>query len=246
MISNNELKYIQSFAHKKHWAEESVFIVEGPKMLEELLASNWVIRKIIALPDWIQSQGALPAEVVEVDEIMLGRLSLLQSPNKVMAIVEKKQALEPLLYNGNSTLLLDGIQDPGNLGTIIRTADWFGIDQIVVSEDTAGLYNPKVIQSTMGSCFRVKMRSMELDTLLEDNAKSKNKLPVYGALLKGKSMHEMKWEPSNFILIGNESKGIRENLMPFISHPISIPRTGEAESLNAAVATGIILANAKA
>ncbi len=246
MISNNELKYIQSFAHKKHWAEESVFIVEGPKMLEELLASNWVIRKIIALPDWIQSQGALPAEVVEVDEIMLGRLSLLQSPNKVMAIVEKKQELEPLLYNGNSTLLLDGIQDPGNLGTIIRTADWFGIDQIVVSEDTAGLYNPKVIQSTMGSCFRVKMRSMELETLLEDNAKSTNKLPVYGALLKGKSMHEMKWEPSNFILIGNESKGIRANLMPFISHPISIPRTGEAESLNAAVATGIILANAKA
>ena len=246
MISNNELKYIQSFAHKKHWAEESVFIVEGPKMLEELLASNWVIRKIIALPDWIQSQGALPAEVVEVDEIMLGRLSLLQSPNKVMAIVEKKQELEPLLYNGNSTLLLDGIQDPGNLGTIIRTADWFGIDQIVVSEDTAGLYNTKVIQSTMGSCFRVKMRSMELETLLEDNAKSTNKLPVYGALLKGKSMHEMKWEPSNFILIGNESKGIRANLMPFISHPISIPRTGEAESLNAAVATGIILANAKA
>jgi TrmH family RNA methyltransferase len=87
---------------------------------------------------------------------------------------------------------------------------------------------------------------MDLETLLASNAKSKNKLPVYGALLKGKSMHEIKWESANFILIGNESKGIRENLMPFISHPISIPRTGEAESLNAAVATGIILANAKA
>ena len=246
MISNNELKYIQSFAHKKHWAEESVFIVEGPKMLEELLASKWVIRKIIALPDWIQAQGALPAEVVEVDEIMLGRLSLLQTPNKVMAIVEKKKEEQALVYNEKLTLLLDGIQDPGNLGTIIRTADWFGIDQIVVSEDTAGWYNPKVIQSTMGSCFRVNLRSMDLETLLQANAKSKNKLPVYGALLNGKSMHEIKWEPSNFILIGNESKGIRENLLPFISHPISIPRTGEAESLNAAVATGIILANAKA
>ena len=246
MINNRELKYIQSFAHKKHWAEESVFIVEGPKMLEELLASDWVIRKIMALSDWIQAQGALPAEVVEVDEIMLGRLSLLQTPNKVMAIVEKKKEEQPFVYNGKLTLLLDGIQDPGNLGTIIRTADWFGIDQIVVSEDTAGLYNPKVIQSTMGSCFRVNLRSMDLETLLQANAKSKNKLPVYGALLNGKSMHEIKWEPSNFILIGNESKGIRENLMPFISHPISIPRTGEAESLNAAVATGIILANAKA
>ena len=246
MISNSELKYIQSFAHKKHWVEESVFIVEGPKMLEELLASNWVIRKIIALPNWIQAQGALPAEIVEVDEIMLGRLSLLQTPNKVMAIVEKKKEEQALVYNGKLTLILDGIQDPGNLGTIIRTADWFGIDQIVVSEDTAGLYNPKVIQSTMGSCFRVNLRSMDLETLLASNAKSKNKLPVYGALLKGKSMHEIKWEPPSFILIGNESKGIRENLLPFISHPISIPRTGEAESLNASVATGIILANAKA
>ena len=246
MINNSELKYIQSFVHKKHWAEESVFIVEGPKLLEELLASDWVIRKIMALSDWIQAQGALSAEVVEVDEIMLGRLSLLQTPNKVMAIVEKKKEEQPLVYNGKLTLLLDGIQDPGNLGTIIRTADWFGIDQIVVSEDTAGWYNPKVIQSTMGSCFRVNLRSMDLETLLQANAKSKNKLPVYGALLNGKSMHEIKWEPSNFILIGNESKGIRENLMPFISHPISIPRTGEAESLNAAVATGIILANAKA
>jgi TrmH family RNA methyltransferase len=210
------------------------------------LASDWVIRKIMALSDWIQAQGALSAEVVEVDEIMLGRLSLLQTPNKVMAIVEKKKEEQPLVYNRKLTLLLDGIQDPGNLGTIIRTADWFGIDQIVVSEDTAGWYNPKVIQSTMGSCFRVNLRSMNLETLLQANAKSKNKLPVYGALLNGKSMHEIKWEPSNFILIGNESKGIRENLMPFISHPISIPRTGEAESLNAAVATGIILANAKA
>jgi len=246
MINNSELKYIQSFAHKKHWAEESVFIVEGPKMMDELLASDWVIRKIIALPDWIKSQGHLPAEVVEVDDIMLGRLSLLQTPNKVIALVEKKKELALIDFKKTVTLLLDGIQDPGNLGTIIRTADWFGIDQIVVSEDTAGLYNPKVIQSTMGSCFRVQMRSMDLETLLQTNTQSKNKLPVYGAVLNGKSMHEIKWEPSNFILIGNESKGIRENLMPFISHPISIPRIGEAESLNAAVATGIILANAKA
>ena len=104
MINNSELKYIQSFAHKKHWTEESVFIVEGPKMLEEVLASHWIIRKILALPDWIQSQGHLPAEVVEVDEIMLGRLSLLQTPNKVMAIVEKKKetAVTCLLYTSDA------------------------------------------------------------------------------------------------------------------------------------------------
>ena len=245
MINNSELKYIQSFAHKKHWTEESVFIVEGPKMLEELLASHWIIRKILALPDWIQAQGSLPAEVVEVDEIMLGRLSLLQTPNKVMAIVEKKKEEQPLVYNGNSTLLLDGIQDPGNLGTIIRTADWFGIDQIVVSVDTAGWYNPKVIQSTMGSCFRVNIHYMELDQVLAANQKLSKPLPVYGALLSGKSIHSIQLEAANFILIGNESKGIRENLMPFISDPISIPRIGEAESLNAAVAAGIILSHFK-
>jgi TrmH family RNA methyltransferase len=245
MINNSELKYIQSFAHKKHWAEETVFIVEGPKMLEELLASNWVIRKIMALPDWIQSQGYLPAEVVEVDDLMLERLSLQQTPNKVIALVEKKKESALIEFNNTSTLLLDGIQDPGNLGTIIRTADWFGIKQIVVSVDTAGMYNPKVIQSTMGSCFRVNIYSMELDQLLASNQKSTNPLPVYGAILSGRSIHSIQLEMANFILIGNESKGIRENLMPFISDPISIPRIGEAESLNAAVAAGIILSHFK-
>ncbi|MCX6204040.1 MAG: RNA methyltransferase [Bacteroidetes bacterium] len=246
MINNSELKYIQSFAHKKHWAEESVFIVEGPKMLQELLASDWVIRKIIALPSWIQSQGHLPAEVVEVDEIMLARLSLLQTPNQVMAIVEKKVVATPLVFKGKATLLLDGIQDPGNLGTIIRTADWFGIHQIVVSEDTAGWYNPKVIQSTMGSCFRVGIVSMDLQALLQSNVKNSTVLPVYGAVLTGNSINETKMAAANFILIGNESKGVRENLLSYISNPIAIPRIGEAESLNAAVATGIILAKLKA
>ena len=159
MINNSELKYIQSFAHKKHWAEESVFIVEGPKMLEELLASDWVIRKIMALPDWIQFQGHLPAEVVEVDDIMLGRLSLLQTPNKVIAMVEKKKEAALADFKNTATLLLDGIQDPGNLGTIIRTADWFGIKQIVCSEDTVNCFNSKVIQSSMGSAFSTLFRN---------------------------------------------------------------------------------------
>ena len=245
MINNNEVKYIQSFAHKKHWAKESVFIVEGPKMLEEVLASDWVVRKIFALPEWTQVQSSLSSEVVEVDEIMLGRLSLLQQPNKVLALVEKKKDNPSINFMGKSTLLLDGIQDPGNLGTIIRTADWFGVNQIITSEDTASWYNPKVIQSTMGSCFRVNIQTMNLETLLQSNAHSKNKFPVYGALLKGKHLQDIHWEPTHCILIGNESKGIRENLIPYISQPITIAKLGNAESLNAAVATGIILAYAK-
>ncbi len=241
MINNSELKYIQSFAHKKHWAEESAFIVEGPKMVQELLRSNWTIKKIYATADWIQGQGVLPVPVVEVDQIMLERMSHMQTPYQVIALAEKESFLKQLPFDETFTILLDGIQDPGNLGTIIRTADWFGIKQILVSEDTAGFYNPKVLQSTMGSCFRVRVESVNLEAIVKANA-----LPVYGALLKGSSMYETVIAPTGFLMIGNESKGIGNQLTKYVTHPIKIPKYGNAESLNAAVATGIILSHWKA
>ena len=241
MINNSELKYIQSFAHKKHWAEESAFIVEGPKMVQELLRSNWTIKKIYATADWIQGQGVLPVPVVEVDQTMLERMSHMQTPYQVIALAEKESFLKQLPFDETFTILLDGIQDPGNLGTIIRTADWFGIKQILVSEDTAGFYNPKVLQSTMGSCFRVRVESVNLEAIVKANA-----LPVYGALLKGSSMYETVIAPTGFLMIGNESKGIGNQLTKYVTHPIKIPKYGNAESLNAAVATGIILSHWKA
>jgi len=241
MINNSELKYIQSFAHKKHWAEESAFIVEGPKMVQELLRSNWTIKKIYATADWIQGQGVLPAPVVEIDEIMLKRMSQMSSPHQVIALAEKQSFLKPLPYEQTLTVILDGIQDPGNLGTIIRTADWFGIQQILVTEDTAGFYNPKVVQSTMGSCFRVRVTSVNLAEVL-----AANKLKVYGAVLDGHSIYETKIQSSGFIIIGNESKGISTALSKYITDPIKIPKFGNAESLNAAVAAGIILSHWKA
>jgi RNA methyltransferase, TrmH family len=240
MINNSELKYIQSFAHKKHWAAESTFIVEGPKMVQELMNSNWAIKKIYATADWIQAQGVLPVQVDEIDQIMLGRISQMQNPHQVIALAEKESFLKPVPYHETFTLLLDGIQDPGNLGTIIRTADWFGIKQILVSEDTAGFYNPKVIQSTMGGCFRVRVESVNLEEVL-----SANKLSVYGAMLDGASMYETKMESKGFLMIGNESKGIGSQLAKYITHPIRIPKYGNAESLNAAVAAGILLAHWK-
>jgi TrmH family RNA methyltransferase len=137
---------------------------------------------------------------------------------------------------------LDGIQDPGNLGTIIRTFDWFGGTQIIVTEDTAGFYNPKVIQSTMGSFLRVRVEVVDdIKALL-----SEQKLPIYGALLEGKSIYQTQFQNEGFLIIGNESKGIRSTLQPLIKEAISIPKFGEAESLNAAVATGIILSHWKA
>jgi len=241
MINNSELKYIQSFAHKKHWAEESVFMVEGPKMVHELLKSDWTVKKIYATSDWMLGQGILPVPVVEVDQIMLERMSLMQTPHQVIALAEKESFLKQIPFEKTYTLILDGIQDPGNLGTIIRTADWFGIKQILVSEDTAGFYNPKVLQSSMGSCFRIKVIAANLEEVLKSTT-----LPVYGALLNGTSMYETDLTTTGFLIIGNESKGISSQLIKYVTHPIKIPKYGFAESLNAAVATGIILSRWKA
>jgi len=237
MINKNELKYIQSFAHKKHWAEESVFMIEGPKIMEELMASEWVIRHAYATKDWIQSQPFKPHYVTEVADFELDKMTQLQKANQVLALVEKKQINAPLNLKGKLTLLLDGIQDPGNLGTIIRTADWFGLNQIIVSADTASCYNPKVVQSTMGSILRVDVIVADLVEFIQSS-----KMPIYGAVLEGKSIQTTELNREGLLLIGNESKGIRSPLLSMISHPISIPKYGDAESLNAAVATGIILA----
>ncbi len=242
MISKNELKYIQSFAHKKQWAQESVFIVEGPKLVGELLDTDWEVEAVYGLESWANEMNKPVAHFTIVSEEELERMSLLQQPNQVIALVKKKQFDSALHFKGNLTLILDGIQDPGNLGTIIRTFDWFGGTQIIVTEDTAGFYNPKVIQSTMGSFLRVRVEVVDdIKALM-----SEQKLPIYGALLEGKSIYQTQFQNEGFLIIGNESKGIRSTLQPLIKEAISIPKFGEAESLNAAVATGIILSHWKA
>jgi len=240
-MNNNELKYIQSFAHKKHWDQESVFIVEGPKLVKELLESNWTIEKIYASSAWLNAQEPIGVPTEVVDEIILERISQFKTANQVLALVKKKVANTPLKFDKEFTLVLDGIQDPGNFGAIIRTADWFGVKQIMVSEDNAGLYNPKVIQSTMGSFLRVQVSQCNLEAVL-----SESKLPIYGAVLSGAPLTRTKLQAPCFLVIGNESKGIRPNLLPYISHPVTIPSFGAAESLNAAVATGILLSSWRA
>jgi TrmH family RNA methyltransferase len=240
-MNNNELKYIQSFAHKKHWDQESVFIVEGPKLVKELLESDWTIEKIYASSEWLNAQEPLGVPTEQVDEIILERISQFKTANQVLALVKKKVANAPLNFDKELTLVLDGIQDPGNFGAIIRTADWFGVKQILVSEDNAGLYNPKVIQSTMGSFLRVHVAQYNLEAVL-----STSKLPIYGAVLSGAPLSRTKMQAPCFLVIGNESKGIRPNLQPYITHPVTITSYGAAESLNAAVATGILLSSWRA
>jgi RNA methyltransferase, TrmH family len=240
-MNNNELKYIQSFAHKKHWDQESVFIVEGPKLLKELLESDWTIEKIYASSEWLNAQEPLGVPTEQVDEIILERISQFKTANQVLALVKKKVTNAPLNFDKELTLVLDGIQDPGNFGTIIRTADWFGVKQILVSEDNAGLYNPKVIQSTMGSFLRVHVAQYNIEAVL-----STSKLPIYGAVLSGAPLSRTNMQAPCFLVIGNESKGIRPNLQPYITHPVTITSYGAAESLNAAVATGILLSSWRA
>ena len=236
MISKNEVKYIQSLSHKKNRDAEGVFIAETPKLVHELLQSHVRLKKVYATEDW-QPAGNIPVPVEVVNEAMLQRISQLETPNKVIAVAEKKR-LPELQFQNHFTLMLDGIQDPGNMGTIVRIADWFGITQIVASKDTADCYNPKAVQSSMGSIARVHVWYEELPTLLVNAA-----VPVYGALLQGKSVYKMVQCDKGILVIGNESKGIREPLLPFITQPVTIPRVGSAESLNAAVATGILLSH---
>jgi TrmH family RNA methyltransferase len=237
MLSKNEVKYIQSLYHKKTREAEGVFIVEGPKMVRELAHSAYTIRKLYATDEWINVTG-VNTEAVTVTIEELQRISGLQTANQVVAVVEQQKLNDLPVLKGQLTLVLDDIQDPGNLGTIIRIADWFGIKQLIASDNSVELYNPKVIQSTMGSFVRVKVWYKDIALVLQNAG-----IPVYGALLNGKSVFEMTGVEEGLLVIGNESKGISDAVKKCITDPVTIPRLGGAESLNAAVATGIILSH---
>ncbi len=237
MISKNDVKYIQSLHHKKTRTQEGVFIAEGPKLVQEFLGSQFEVKQVYALLSWLEQHPEI-SNVIEVTEAELEKIAALQTPNQVLAVIKQLTLTgEPVLQNCLS-LVLDGIQDPGNMGTIIRIADWFGIYQIIASEDTADIYNPKVVQATMGSIARVTVHYKKLPEWLAQAA-----VPVYGALLNGENIYTAGEIKEGLLVIGNEGRGIREDVLPFIQKPLTIPGNGKAESLNAAVATGIILSH---
>jgi TrmH family RNA methyltransferase len=236
VLNKNEAKYIQSLCHKKQRQEERLFIAEGVKLVDELLQTDYRIRKLYATAGWIQTHPDTEAQPVTEQE--LERISGLVSPNQVLAIVEQKEQAEKPVLKQQFTIALDGIQDPGNMGTIIRIADWFGIRNILAGTDTVELYNPKVIQATMGSFTRVDLWYGPLGSILSESG-----VPVFGAVLEGKDIHHAEKAAEGILLIGNEGKGISHALLSHVTHPVTIPRIGGAESLNAAVATGIILSH---
>jgi RNA methyltransferase, TrmH family len=238
MLSKSKLKYIQSLGHKKFRDETGLFVAEGPKIILELLAGMpGHIITIYALDKWINENLKLSNafEIVAITEKELERMSQLPSPNQAVAVI-KKMAGREINTAGKITLALDTIQDPGNLGTIIRIADWFGVYQIVASEESADMYNPKVVQSTMGSLARVNIVYTNLKVWLE-----KQQVKIYAASLDGEDITRFDKLTEGIIVIGNEAKGISEEIMSVTNEKITIPRLGHAESLNAAVATGIIL-----
>jgi RNA methyltransferase, TrmH family len=244
MFNKTHTKYIQSLHHKKFRDENGVFIAEGPKVVLELLETReFVCEQLFAVNEWLlENDKTLKkysgAEVFIVKDFELEKITLLTTANHVLAVFKKKVPAEPANIKGKITLVLDTIQDPGNLGTIIRTADWFGIENIVCSPACADMYNPKVVQSTMGSLARVNIFYTDINVWLKKNGNIKK----YAAALHGKNISSLKAVKEAIIIIGNEGKGISDAVMNAVDEKITIPRIGEAESLNAAVATGIILA----
>ncbi|UEG49329.1 RNA methyltransferase [Ferruginibacter lapsinanis] len=244
MLSKTYTKYIQSLHHKKSRDIEGVFIGEGTKVVLELLQSEkFECKTLFCTYNWeVQYKSTVKKNYKEpiqvITDIELEKISALSTPNEVLAIFSKSTT-EKVAAKGKINLMLDTIQDPGNLGTIIRIADWFGIENIICSKNTTEMYNPKVVQSTMGSLSRVNIIYTDLVDWIDKN----DDIKVYAAALDGKKVNEIKDLKEGIILIGNESKGISAELMNIAFEKITIPKIGEAESLNAAVATGIILSH---
>jgi TrmH family RNA methyltransferase len=229
MISKNQIKFVRQLEQKKFRKKEQLFVAEGPKVVGDLLRAGFNAYQIFATNEWKHNGLAFQ----EVSKEELQKLSFLQHPQEVLAVFEipsKEQASSSPL-----SLALDDVQDPGNLGTIIRIADWFGITTIYCSEGTADAWNPKVVQATMGSIARVNLIYTDLAEMIRNS-----KVPVYGTLLDGQNIYTQELSKEGIIVMGNEGNGISQEIRQLITHKLLIPQFHEGpESLNVAIATAI-------
>lgn len=244
MISKNQIKQLNALHLKKYREEQKLFIAEGKKIIDELIRYKpGIVRELFATADFINEKKEdlknAGLKFTEVTNEELGRISTQSTPNAVLAVCHYLEE-ENKTYDLRTqfSLYLDDIRDPGNLGTILRLADWFGMKQVFCSPGSTELYNPKTIQSAMGAFLRVGVKYMDLKTLVE-----KASVPVYGAVLDGKNIYKEKLE-HGIIIIGNEANGIRPDNLSLVTHPVTIPASSsnKTESLNAAVAASIISA----
>ena len=244
MLSKNTVKFIKSLHQKKYRLESGKFFVEGEKSVVEVLQSSFTVDLILVTQEFATKHASLLSgkafEVIFVTPNQLEQVGQYQSNDAALAVVQMKpnQAFTPV--KGELILALDEVRDPGNLGTIIRIADWYGINKLIFSTHTAEFYNPKVIQSSMGSFTRVQFYYGDLAQAFQEW-----KLPVYGAFLEGESIHELANPTPGVLLLGNESQGISKEVEKWVSSKITIPSFGKAESLNVAIATAIFCDNFK-
>lgn len=231
MLTKNQIKLIRSLSLKKNRQKHGLFIVEGEKLVNEVLSSDWEVEGIYATKEWLGENAII------ISNNDLSRISSLKTPNKVLAVVKiKKGSLD---ITSNTVLALDGVKDPGNLGTIIRLADWFGVEDIICSDDCVDYLNPKVVQSSMGSFTRVNLHY----TSLMDAFKKYSDYKLFMTVLNGTPLSEMTNADKKIVVMGSESKGISNEILELTSEKITIPKSksSKAESLNVSVAAAIIL-----
>ena len=239
MISKNQIKFVRQLEQKKYRQKEGLFVAEGPKVVGDLLRHGWQPKALYATSAWEGVSGMTGSGMVQVSAEELQRLSFLQHPQQVLAVFPMPENREmPPLKQGRLYLALDGVQDPGNLGTIIRIADWFGINAIYCSTDTADVWNPKVVQATMGSIARVSLYYTDLPQMLKSV-----EVPVYGTLLDGEDIYSQSLSSDGVIVMGNEGNGLSAAVRELVDRKLLIPSFNSspdmAESLNVAIATAI-------
>lgn len=235
MLSKNQVKLIHGLKKKKIRQSEQLFIAEGIKVVEELLRSRIKVRKLYFTDAYSNPFNISDCQIITEKELQL--ISDFSSPNQILGVFEIPAFREPV--HKGFTVLLDEINDPGNLGTIIRLCDWFGVDQLVCSKNTADCYNQKVVQASMGSLARVNVTYTDAVSYLKNE-----KRPVYGTFLNGASVYDTKLEEDAVLIFGNEANGISKAVEAYVTQKLTIPQFGESqltESLNVAMATAIFL-----
>jgi TrmH family RNA methyltransferase len=243
MLTNKQIKLINSLHTKKGRKESDLFLVEGEKGIDELLSSNYPI-KLIVLNESLTNIPEVTAntEIYMLPQEELTKLSSLTTNSYGFAIVQSKFYEEDeFSFHDQMSVVLDGVRDPGNLGTIIRICDWYGITQLILSEDCTEFYNPKVISATMGSFSRIEFTYVDLGSFFKEHSDIK----TIGAVLNGEDIHHYQFPEKGFIILGNESNGIRKELLENLDERITIPSFGSAESLNVGISTAIIIDNLK-
>lgn len=250
MLSKQVTKIVQNLEKKKFREKYNLFKIEGEKLVEELLLSPLKIHSILAFPEWIdRNRESLPnVNIIETDQREMDTISNFQSLPQVIALAEiPEYTYQATEIRETLSLVLNGIQDPGNLGTILRVADWFGIRHIFCDNDCAGAYNSKCVQASMGAIFRVKPFYVDLIDLIKEI--KDEKFPIFGTFLDGKNIYSSPLSPTGFIVMGNEGKGISAEIEKLTDYKLTIPSFAQSEfsteSLNVGVATGIILSEFK-